>query len=674
MKYQRTMIILTTALLLCGCSVSGSLDGSDGPTSVFWAGGGQEQAADQNGDEEERQPDDDENSTLQEASENNAPVYVCFDNTVLDMESGGIIFRTDNPRNAGGISSFTPQAAGSDEMLFVLTRQEDEYLLTALGRDGSALEDAGEEADALESFTQNIDTMPTDKVARPILGYYQGKYYLFYDVYHPEKDQWVSYAYCYERQSDGSFVKAQDTLCETVMKLRAQGYSFCGSFEDVFTCLNEWDFLLVWKQEKAKVSAFGIDGNLCWERSIDPEIMFIEGTDGRFLVGTGAMSSPGYERNYYIYDFAGTYADGEPMRQGSCDALYMEYLGMHDGYVYYQRKEAWAYLHYFYSVFRSPLDPAGEEELLYETADVPGLPPDSIKAGDGFGLWGDLCYFINFDEGSLWWYSCDLSDGAHPLTRLGLVREYTGLLDVGEISYEGDEYSCPDCEEVIYKLYAERLSLSEEVVPYADVINPVLFGITEDFVTSSENQKEHIVNDHSETGCDGYFWKNTFEWYVKGTTQYSFHQAGREGTLVCLEVDYSGYEYYGGAHGFPLRNHYFFNLADGSEMSIGDIVCVSEEEFRVLAAEYTVEDCRENPGLYFYVADGTDPAGEQSLYDEVYEYAGFDILMNFSEEGVVIEYSPYHLGPFASGYIEVTIPYEELGLELVDCYGAGKTW
>ena len=54
-------------------------------------------------------------------------------------------------------------------------------------------------------------------------------------------------------------------------------------------------------------------------------------------------------------------------------------------------------------------------------------------------------------------------------------------------------------------------------------------------------------------------------------------------------------------------------------------------------------------------------------------YVDFDHFMYFSVEGVVILYSPYEIGPYVSGFISVTIPYEELGIRLVGVYGMDVT-
>ena len=54
-----------------------------------------------------------------------------------------------------------------------------------------------------------------------------------------------------------------------------------------------------------------------------------------------------------------------------------------------------------------------------------------------------------------------------------------------------------------------------------------------------------------------------------------------------LTVDYSGYEYTGGAHGYPYRSHYLFDLTTGEEKTLADLgfVCkksMAEEFAKVL--------------------------------------------------------------------------------------------
>lgn len=659
MYYKRLAVIFITVLMLCGCR----MDGGDGSASANPAvSGNVDGSASAN--------------PVVISNGNAAAVYAYSDRTVIDMENDEIILRTDDPRNMI-VSSNITQAAGSEDMLFVL---QGNHTLTAMDRSGKS---HGDESDSPTFTTQDIDTIE-DNIYSPNLGYYQEKLYFLYTTNDQEK--WILNAYCYEQQADGSFLKLQDTLCETIMKLGEQGYDFCGDEQDLFTCLNERNVLLVWKQEEAKVSAFEADGTLCWERSIDPEIKAIDGTDGRFLIARSDVNrlQSKYERQYYIYDFVGAYADREAMwQQVSCEEEFGTCVGMlelRDGYVYYLRSEEWAYDHYTYSFFRRRLDPVGEEEFLFETTDVPGLDPFHTIYGsfivnyrNGFFVWEDSCYFINFDDGSLWWYSCDLADEAHTLTRLGLVREYQGLFDMGEVAYQNGGYTCPDCGEVIGEYYAEQIRLSEEEVPYAEVINPILMEKTE-FDPEAEWRSYAETTD-----CKNHTEMNTYEWYARGVTQFTFSRTGQEEELVYLEAYYFGNYYF--THGRPqqLYGAYYFDLADGSEAYIEDILGVSEEEFRTLVAEYTVAECRDRND---YDVDADDDDLWNALYDDIYEFASFERFgradyyyhMYFSGEGLVVSYSSFDFEPFETAFLEMMIPYEDLGLELVDIYGTRMSW
>ncbi|MBQ2100837.1 MAG: DUF3298 domain-containing protein, partial [Lachnospiraceae bacterium] len=50
-----------------------------------------------------------------------------------------------------------------------------------------------------------------------------------------------------------------------------------------------------------------------------------------------------------------------------------------------------------------------------------------------------------------------------------------------------------------------------------------------------------------------------------------------------------------------------------------------------------------------------------SIYQKAYEYASLDAsLITFEETGIYVIYSPYDMGPYASGFINIFISYEEL--------------
>lgn len=664
MGYKKIALILIS-LLLCGCVYG--IDQAEGMPDPYISGN----AAGQTGDGQ-------------------ASVYAYSDRTVIDVSDGGsIVCRVKEDEMIVG-------AAGSSDTFFVLAYREAtstgneqaEYMpftLFAMSKNGSDLDSAvfengfimaGAELEITDpdkglflGAGQEIDTFPA-AIFGELLGYYQGKLYMVYHTYEEDGGASQRYAYCYEQQPDGSFAKLQDTLCMTIMDLYDQGYLFCGDAEDLFTGLNVYDRLLVWKQEESKVYAIAADGSILWEKQIDSRITSIKGTDGGLLLAVGRPEdADGWY--YFIYDLESTFSDGSDVKEGVYAWSDGTCLDVRDGYLYFYRYNKPAYNQNQYFFYRCDLyDAEAKEELLFETVDIAGQPyqREGNNGVAGFTVQGDACYYMDFDGVSLWWFSCDLADDAHTLTRLDVVNEYHGIFDMCEITYATDSYRCGNCGELIYEYYVEGMQLYGDGNPVIDQINETLAEELDSTLTSMKEQ----LKDYQTSGavwdhlCDSFTNRMTLEAEVDGITKYCFRKEGQEEELICLEADYSGYEYSGGAHGYPWRLHFLFDCSDGSEIDMADVIGVSEEEFRVLAAEYTVADyLGENGGLYFKTE-------EDALYETVYQYAGFDCQMYLGADGVVVEYSPYHLGPYASGTIEVTVPYEKLGLKLLEIYGVNE--
>lgn len=247
------------------------------------------------------------------------------------------------------------------------------------------------------------------------------------------------------------------------------------------------------------------------------------------------------------------------------------------------------------------------------------------------------------------------------------------ILDAGEVVYDHNEHFCEFCGKELYAYYVESVIFSTEVIPCAEQINEILREDMETDAQQKKNSLEELIESYQnefgieietegqEYVCDNnHFVAKLFDTkYFTGAMQYLFE--GEENQYFCLEVDFEGYWYSGGVHGLPYKLTYLFDLDDGSIVSVENILNVSEEEFRTLAAEYTVEDFRENGEKYF-------SNNEDSIYENVYKNINFDHFMYLSVEGVVIEYAPYELGCFGAGFIPVTIPYEEFGIKLVDVY------
>lgn len=239
--------------------------------------------------------------------------------------------------------------------------------------------------------------------------------------------------------------------------------------------------------------------------------------------------------------------------------------------------------------------------------------------------------------------------------------KYKVVAGMASVGYEAGTYTCDRCGEVLREYYIETVQLTDMEIPYVEQFNEFIREKQEGWIAHAQDWYDAYGDDYLDD-CDWhYLWKTEIE--LEGVTRYVFESGEDEEQFACLELDYYQYVYTGGAHGVPIKFRYLFNLEDGSEITIEDICNVSEEEFRRLAAEYTVKDYQTNDDRYYE----TD---EESLYDMVYGYINFNSLLRLGSEGVIIEHYPYNVGPYGSWFIEITIPYEDLGMRLVEIRGS----
>lgn len=587
-------------------------------------------------------------------------------NTILSTgEEQVIIYRTEP-------DTVVKSAAGNEDVTYAVIydksiKESPCYRLIAIDKKSMGRKIYGTGLTLEEIFpVSEIDSFADTNYLSLELGYYNDTLYMLWIDYDAQEDKLNKTVYAYKSDDGGNMQRAEDETASLMTKLLEENYSFGRSFSDIMVCLNEYDRIVMWNYESLEVHIFDTEGNILKTCSVDSKVSLILETDGRYLIAESPST-------YSIYDLDND--DNIPIMQSKKDISEdtgdtLVLLDVRDGCIYYCVEKWYSLLSRESSIFYKYDINLMKNTLLFETKSIPGQPDDVTNGISGFLVREDKCYFLNYDDGSLWWFMGDLSGGEYAESRLGLVDEYRGIFNVGEVGFDCNKFDCAGCGDNLFGYYVESIRLSENVIPHAEQINEVLKKITQTEVNLGEEEMRNSIERYQEDleshGQDemcksshfGSRYSLAFD-YI-GSTQYTFECADidEETQYVFLEVDFSGDEYMG----VPYKCISFFDLSDGSEINIGDICNVSEERFRTLAAEYTVEDYRENNSIYF-VYD------EKELYDEVYEYVNFDVLMHLSDAGVVIEYSPFHLGPFISGFIQVTIPYEELGIRLVDIYG-----
>ncbi len=354
----------------------------------------------------------------------------------------------------------------------------------------------------------------------------------------------------------------------------------------------------------------------------------------------------GYSQNYlYLNNFEDDtlILDCYNIENGTIHEIHGEnsldsYITYEDGVVYYYATNEKQYGMNEYSVYRHDCQ-TDRNEKLYTTSHIPGT--GNARFGvDGFRLIGGQIYVLQFFGNEEKWARFD--EASKTFEELDLpVKEYTPF-KYGTINYYSNEEICSACSATVSKNYVENFVLDSKYSAHADEINKLL--------APGNPENGEIVTDAYADDCE---WHNGDENRSCETLDASINDVKIIDDRF-LEVCESDYWYGGGAHGEPGRSERIFDLTTGEELGITDFYSGTEEAFKTLVAEKVKEDYQRDPEKYF--AGSADEA-----YSEAYESAGTESSSIMWEQNHAVYYfTPYDLGPFASGFIEVALPYTEL--------------
>lgn len=578
--------------------------------------------------------------------------------SILDIENDQkVIFRTDD-------NIWITDVTASNDTVYAILSDSKSYRghhwVVAIDREKSIDTETQEEYYPVRSVDE-LECAGSDTISmfNMGLGYYNNTLYIQYTVGQLGTGLSDTYYYSYVRQEDGSYLKTQDDFC----KLIDETEYYLGNFSEFMNCLGENDVLLFQSYPPYTLYCCDISGNLIWEHTVGEDL---------FPLMTGEQILLRSRQDYYTY-YVYNWKEGEngSLKQVSYDGydyIYgSDYIFKVSGdYVYYYKKESPGYKFY-----RVGID-TGEESLLFEIETVPGQPGLTMYHSD-FNIWNDCIYFVNYDEGELWWFSCDLSDENYTITRLDVAEDYKGIFDMASVDSEEESYYCSLCGELEFGYYIEVAQITDSSIPYMEEINETIKEVVYNLL---ENESRRTPYDNRITDPDliepdgsshishSEVYPKVYEILFDGMTEYVLESIEDNKQYNCLEVDYHHYFYcIGNDFSKSYRTRLLFDLSDGSLINLGDICSISEEEFRTLAAEYTLEDFRNDDIRYYYNTD------EEEIYSDAYNYAKFGCLMSLTSDGVKIIYRPETLG---EKFIEVTIPYDELGLRLVEIYGVNE--
>lgn len=297
-----------------------------------------------------------------------------------------------------------------------------------------------------------------------------------------------------------------------------------------------------------------------------------------------------------------------------------------------------------------------ETTKLYEKKMIPGKTAFGawVPGLAGFSIFNNHIYFRNMDEHEMFWSIYDLDKSK-------ICEE--------KILPKKAEFEVPSEVNYFNKAYSEE---GKSLPYYAYYLEYPVIGSS---VKNSRKINSSLMKHAKETQkiCQGYS-DEVMSWYEDGidydvTCYYeSYIMSVEEIGSDYLAVTYRDYDYSGGAHGYPYVGTYLYRLSSGEELTLKDICGVSFEQFREIVAKKTIEDWK-NTGGYSYFSsseDDTDGSRETEFYNGILEdITDFEsVPITYTKDGIVINYPPYMYGPYASGYIEIPINYDELNISM----------
>lgn len=121
--------------------------------------------------------------------------------------------------------------------------------------------------------------------------------------------------------------------------------------------------------------------------------------------------------------------------------------------------------------------------------------------------------------------------------------------------------------------------------------------------------------------------------------------------------------YGGGVHGYYAVYGYNYYVSNGEEISLGDVVSVSEDEFATIIKADLIDNAEDGEGTFFDIDESLshykfDPDEKKSIESGAEDYElGYNWYMAI--DGIHIVFNQYDIADYASGSFEVVFDYGE---------------
>ncbi len=224
----------------------------------------------------------------------------------------------------------------------------------------------------------------------------------------------------------------------------------------------------------------------------------------------------------------------------------------------------------------------------------------------------------------------------------GTDGETAAVVPTVSIAVTDGSYSYEDGTELL-TVTMVGVSVSVEGRPEVEEsINADLQALLSQTGTATSELKAQVEADYEASVEEGWDW-------------YAYESQLTAEVVRCdsqvLSIRFNGYSYSGGVHGYSFSYGRSYDVQSGSRLSLA-FLSATGADFPTYALERVEELCgtEEYSDLVF------DPAVDQESLADVVS----DEQFLLTEDGVVFLADPYVIGPYASGIIEFTLPYDEL--------------
>ncbi|MBR2187392.1 MAG: DUF3298 domain-containing protein [Lachnospiraceae bacterium] len=357
--------------------------------------------------------------------------------------------------------------------------------------------------------------------------------------------------------------------------------------------------------------------------------------------------------------------------EGSRDETGFDIADIRDGYIYYLTEEKYedgsVKSRSYYRALEEGFDYTKDKgELLVTIPEYCGVTSSYTgNKVNAFSVKGNYAWYLRFFDsdkeghrGDVAWQCVNVLDPSSPGSTITFdaVEKHEAFADYGSVEKKAEARKEGD---YTYFTGSTEWFTFHEDIPHSSEMNEEIkeiYGRYEDYYGHAAKMAHQDLFDSGDYDLsDENGWNPTYSYnqYFSGIKEVGSRY---------LNLNLSDYIYSGGAHGMSGEYNYLFDRETGKRVTMRDLYKGDEESFKEIVIKYSMEDWKNKEGNVYY--EDYSPDNEAEMRQTFSDSVNIDMEMRFENDGLHILYPPYAVGPYASGFIEIKIPYGEFGITM----------